>query len=191
MIHLITGGSGSGKSAFAENCVMQSGASERFYIATMKVWGEEGRRRVEKHRKMRQGKGFETIECETDLNALCLRDYRKKSNHRSNSSTSVLLACMSNLTANEMFAKGGSVTEICERILDGVQSLAEQTDYLVIVTNEIFSDGCEYDEDTVRYIDLLSEINRKLAQISDEVTEVVFGIPVNLKKESDKGGGSE
>ena len=178
MIHLITGGSGSGKSAFAENCVMQSGASERFYIATMKVWGEEGRRRVEKHRKMRQGKGFETIECETDLNALCLRDYRKKSNHRSNSSTS----------ANEMFEKGGSVTEICERILDGVQSLAEQTDYLVIVTNEIFSDGCEYDEDTVRYIDLLSEINRKLAQISDEVTEVVFGIPVNLKKEYDKGG---
>ncbi|MEI3187292.1 MAG: bifunctional adenosylcobinamide kinase/adenosylcobinamide-phosphate guanylyltransferase [Lachnospiraceae bacterium] len=83
------------------------------------------------------------------------------------------------------------MTEICERILDGVQSLAEQTDYLVIVTNEIFSDGCEYDEDTVRYIDLLSEINRKLAQISDEVTEIVFGIPVNLKKESDKGGESE
>ncbi|MEI3187291.1 MAG: bifunctional adenosylcobinamide kinase/adenosylcobinamide-phosphate guanylyltransferase [Lachnospiraceae bacterium] len=77
MIHLITGGSGSGKSAFAENCVMQSGAFERFYIATMKVWGEEGRRRVEKHRKMRQGKGFVTIECETDLNALCLRDYQK------------------------------------------------------------------------------------------------------------------
>lgn len=41
MIHLITGGSGSGKSAFAENCVMQSGASERFYIATMKVWAKK------------------------------------------------------------------------------------------------------------------------------------------------------
>lgn len=188
MIHLITGGSGSGKSAFAETCVMQTGASERFYIATMKVWGEEGRRRVEKHRKMRQGKGFVTIECETDLKSLCLRDYRKKSNPRLNSSTSVLLECMSNLTANEMFEKGGMRAEICERILDGVQSLADQTDHLVIVTNEIFSDGCDYDEDTVRYIDLLAEINRKLAGIADEVTEVVFGIPVCLKKESERGG---
>ncbi|WP_432629510.1 bifunctional adenosylcobinamide kinase/adenosylcobinamide-phosphate guanylyltransferase [Brotaphodocola sp.] len=188
MIHLITGGSGSGKSAFAETCVMQAGASERFYIATMKVWGEEGRRRVEKHRKMRQGKGFVTIECETDLKSLCLSDYRKKSNPRLNSSTSVLLECMSNLTANEMFEKGGTRAEICERILDGVQSLADQTDHLVIVTNEIFSDGCKYDEDTVRYIDLLAEINRKLAGIADEVTEVVFGIPVCLKKELERGG---
>ena len=176
MIHLITGGSGSGKSAFAEECVKNSAASRRFYIATMKVWGEEGRRRVEKHRRMREGKGFETIECETDIRLLRL-------SQTDSFSSAVLLECMSNLAANEMFEKGGTETEICERILEGVQKLAEQTQDLVIVTNEVFSDGCEYDADTVRYIDLLAKINRRLAGISDKVTEVVFGIPVCLKSD--------
>ena len=192
MIHLITGGSGSGKSAFAEDCAMKSAASERFYVATMKVWGEEGQRRVKKHREMRQGKGFVTIECETDLKSLCLRGYSGQSRDPQPSSPAqipdspaldfaVLLECMSNLAANEMFEKGGTEQEICERILDGVNHLAEQTTDLVIVTNEIFSDGCEYDVDTIRYMDLLARINRELAEISDEVTEVVFGIPVCLK----------
>ena len=192
MIHLITGGSGSGTSAVAEDCAMKSAAPERFYIATMKVWGEEGKKRVQKHREMRQGKGFVTIECETDLKSICLREHSGKSRDMQPSSLdqiidsptlafAALLECMSNLAANEMFEKGGTEQEICERILDGVNHLAKQTTDLVIVTNEIFSDGCEYDADTIRYIDLLARINRELAEISDEVTEVVFGIPVCLK----------
>lgn len=176
MIHLITGGSGSGKSAFAEECIKNSDAARRFYLATMKVWGEEGRRRVEKHRKMREGKGFETIECETDLKSISL-------SQTGTFPSAVLLECMSNLVANEMFEKGGTETEICERVLEGIKNLERQTQDLVIVTNEVFSDGCEYDEDTIRYIDLLAEINQRLAGISDRVTEVVFGIPVCLKSD--------
>lgn len=202
MIHLITGGSGSGKSAFAEDCVMKSAVSERFYIATMKVWGEEGQRRVKKHREMRRGKGLVTIECETDLKSLCLSGHSAKScDPRASSQDqatdpasltfSAILECMSNLAANEMFEKGGTDQEICARILDGVNHLADQTTDLVIVTNEIFSDGCEYDADTMRYMDLLAKINRELAAISDEVTEVVFGIPVCLKPGRDRSEKTE
>ena len=35
MMILVTGGSGSGKSAFAENCVVSLGSEKRIYIATM------------------------------------------------------------------------------------------------------------------------------------------------------------
>lgn len=35
MMILVTGGSGSGKSAFAEDCVVSFGKTDRIYIATM------------------------------------------------------------------------------------------------------------------------------------------------------------
>ena len=62
MMILVTGGSGSGKSAFAEDCVVSFGKTDRIYIATMYPFDEESRKRVQRHRKMRQGKGFETVE---------------------------------------------------------------------------------------------------------------------------------
>ena len=43
MLHLITGGSGSGKSAYAEAQVMSAGIEKKIYIATMIPYGEEGR----------------------------------------------------------------------------------------------------------------------------------------------------
>lgn len=58
MLILVLGGSGSGKSAFAEALTMSFGGT-RAYIATMEPFGEEGRRRIERHRLMRKDKGFE------------------------------------------------------------------------------------------------------------------------------------
>ena len=63
MMILVTGGSGSGKSAFAEDQVVAFGTAERIYIATMFPFDEESRKRVQRHQNMRKGKGFETIEC--------------------------------------------------------------------------------------------------------------------------------
>ena len=64
-----------------------------------------------------------------------------------------LLECMSNLLANEMFGTGEEDTaetadeeEIIREIEEGVENLASQTDHLVIVTNEIFSDGIKYQD---------------------------------------------
>ena len=62
MLHLITGGSGSGKSEYAERQVQESGAGKRIYIATMIPYGEDGRQRVERHRRLRSEKNFETVE---------------------------------------------------------------------------------------------------------------------------------
>lgn len=43
MIHLVTGGSGSGKSAYAEQCILDFGGTRRVYIATMQPFGAEER----------------------------------------------------------------------------------------------------------------------------------------------------
>ena len=69
MFHVITGGSGSGKSAFAEDCIVKyhRGDSLLYYVATMMPFGVEMEAKIDRHRKMRAGKGFETIECYLDL----------------------------------------------------------------------------------------------------------------------------
>ena len=73
MFAVVTGGSGSRKSAFAEEKVTGLGAGRRIYIATMMCFDEESKKRVERHRRMRAGKGFETIECYTWLPMSCSR----------------------------------------------------------------------------------------------------------------------
>ena len=101
-IVLITGGSGSGKSAFAENLVLKQPAENRYYLATMQVYGSEGRERVMRHRQLRHGKGFETLEYPTDV-ADCIGKIHQPTD------AVVLLECMSNLVANEMFTETGTL----------------------------------------------------------------------------------
>ena len=172
MLILVTGGSGSGKSAFAESVVMGLKTRPNLYIATMYPFDEECHRRIARHRLMRRDKGFETLECYTGL-----KDAKIPS------SGTTLLECMSNLLANEQFELGGTDEEILDRIQQGIQNLKEQTDDLIIVTNEIFSDGCRYDAETVRYIRLLGNLNIRMAEEADAVTEVVYGIPICRKGE--------
>ena len=45
MMILVTGGSGSGKSAFAEDQVVSFGEAERVYIATMFPFDEESKKK--------------------------------------------------------------------------------------------------------------------------------------------------
>ena len=170
MMTVVTGGSGSGKSAFAEDKIVSFGPAKRIYIATMHPYDEESHKRVARHRKMRAGKGFETVECYTGLKNL---DFPENA--------VVLLECMSNLVANEMYDPSGAGENAEESILAGIHKLQKVSDDLVVVTNEVFSDGCEYDAGTTDYIRRLGEINVRLSRAADAVVEVVYSIPVFLK----------
>ena len=64
MIYLVIGTSNSGKSVLAEELSMKTDDPYRVYLATMKIYDDAGKERVEKHRRQREGKGFVTIEKE-------------------------------------------------------------------------------------------------------------------------------
>ena len=68
-----------------------------------------------------------------------------------------------------------------EAVLAGVEALRGRCIHLVIVTNDIFSDGITYDEVTALYQERLGEINRRIAAEADQAAEVVCGIPLQLK----------
>lgn len=176
MFAVVTGGSGSGKSAYAEKLIADSGIEKRYYIATMKCADAESEKRIARHRAMRAGKNFRTVECPQNLVSVQVEK-----------GSAVLLECMSNLVANEIFTDNGiqKNMEVQGLILSGVRRLAKQCDLLVVVTNEVFSDGNRYDDMTEQYLSCLGGVNQKMAEMADQITEVVYSIPVIHKKRGD------
>ena len=176
MMTLIIGGSGSGKSAYAEDYTISlSEDRKKYYIATMQIYDEEGKRKVERHRMHRSGKGFSTIEQPIDIG--------KAAEKMEAGDRTALLECISNLTGNEMFSEEVSETEevVTEKIVGGIAALNRQLAHLVIVSNNVFEDGNVYDKTTMAYIRAMGRINQKLAELADEVVEVVVGIPLEVK----------
>ena len=176
---LIIGGSGSGKSAYAEDYMVSiSEDRKKYYIATMQIFDEEGKRKVERHRMLRGGKGFSTIEQPVDIG--------KAAEKMEAEDRTALLECVSNLTANEMFSGEVPGTEevITEKIVGGIAVLNRELTHLVIVSNNVFEDGNVYDKTTMAYIRAMGRINQKLAEMADEVVEVVVGIPIVIKAKS-------
>ncbi|MCM1542433.1 MAG: bifunctional adenosylcobinamide kinase/adenosylcobinamide-phosphate guanylyltransferase [Blautia sp.] len=199
MMILAVGGSGSGKSAYAEELAVNLSRREekqpgfpggltekkadgvdadmkKYYLATMQVYDREGREKVEKHRKLRDGKGFFTIEQP--------RAVQEALGKMEAGERVALLECVSNLAANEMFQGEEPAPEeaVAEQIVSGIGLLKENTAHLVVVSNNVFEDGIAYEETTMAYIRAMGMINRELAAMADRVVEVVAGIPVTVKQ---------
>ena len=136
----------------------------------MQPFGEEALKRIERHRKMRAEKGFETIEKYTDIDELTFT--RKDL---------VLLECVSNLCANEMFSGRMDKNIAADKIISGIKKINKVVSQLIVVTNEIFSDGILYEKETIEYMKALGEINRRIFECADNVIESVYGIPYILK----------
>lgn len=172
MLRIIMGGSGSGKSEYAENIAVklfnEKNADGLIYIAAMQPYGDEAEERIARHRGLRAGKGFETLECYHSLNAVDIKP-----------NCVALIECMSNLAANEIFDRKNK--NASADIINGIKRLCDICAEVVVVTNDIFSDGVRYDKTTADYIKCLAEINISLAARAENVTEVVCGIPVNIK----------
>ena len=179
MMTLIIGGSGSGKSAYAEDYMVSiSEDRKKYYIATMQIYDEEGKRKVERHRMLRGGKGFSTIEQPVDIG--------KAAEKMEAEDRTALLKYISNLTANEMFSGEVPGTEeaITEKIVGGIAVLNRELTHLVIVSNNVFEDGNVYNKTTMAYIRAMGRINQKLAEMADEVVEVGVGIPIVIKNKN-------
>lgn len=177
MMVLIVGGSGSGKSEFAEQYVLSlSGEKKKYYLATMQVFDAEGQKKVERHQKLRAGKGFYTLELPVSVG--------KAAKNMAIGEKTALLECMSNLVANEMFDGTPQNTPevIISKIIGEIKDLNQELTHLVIVSNNIFEGGISYDMSTMDYIFALGEINQCLAAVAEEVIEVTAGIPVWIKK---------
>lgn len=154
MTVLIIGYPDSGKSKLAEDLVLSmSDPGERVYLATMIPYGAEGAARVEKHRRMRECKEFFTSEVPFDVAEALSAPSEDRT---------VLLECLSNLVANEMFERHTDTVQVIEKITHDIDRLSEKVRNLVVVSNH-FETTDEFDEETVLYAKTIDEINDRLS----------------------------
>lgn len=183
MITLIIGTPDSGKSALAEKLAVEQAKandisrpknqSRLIYLATMIAYDEAGRKRIEKHRKQREGKGFITIE-----KAMEIFD----DSELFQTEDTVLLECITNLVGNEMYENtekylGPSEKNILridgeavsDKIAKDIEELSLVVRNLVIVSNR-FSDQemASYDDETRKYMETVNRVNGRLALLADE-----------------------
>ncbi len=185
MIVFVNGGSGCGKSAYAENIAMHFGG-KMVYVATMPIFSEEDEKKVERHHKLRAGKGFETLERPKLLTEIPQGE------------ETVLIECMSTHTANviydaEIFSE--EKTEIASLsakektvayfglIQKELEELLQRKGNTIFVSAEVAQDGRTYDEETEVYKAVLTEVNQWIMEQADAGFEVVCGIPVSIKGE--------
>ena len=187
MIVFINGGSGSGKSAFAESVAQRFGG-ELIYVATMPVFSEEDLRKVERHHRLRAGKGFRTLERPKLLTGL------------PDNGETVLIECMSTHTANAIYDPEIDWTELSGemalpsetrekdpvcfwtgRICRELKPLLHRTGNTIFVSAETGADGLLYDPETEIYKQVLINVNKYLMAHADAGFEVVCGIPVPWK----------
>lgn len=177
---LVWGGSGSGKSAWAERKLLAEAAavpySRTVYLATMETSSPEAAARIARHRAMRArhgagaGRAFVTVERTVDIGGAAVEpgDF-------------VLLEDLGNLLANEIWSPAGAGPEGAEeRILSGIRALLDRAALLVAVSNDIFADGGGYDPGTTAYIRALGRLHRRLAADAEQAAEIVCGIPLFL-----------
>lgn len=186
MLYVVTGGSGSGKSQYAEEKICklcrEAGGGMKIYVATMMPYGKETKEKIARHRRMRAEKDFLTRECYMDLSTF-VRDMILPLPEK----PWILLECLSNLTANEMFDEKGAGKETEERVKEGIRLLTEACRDVVIVTNEVCSEAALPSSSMEEYKRTLSEINRFVFGQAETAEEIVYGIPCTWKKDDNSG----
>lgn len=168
MIVLVSGANGSGKSVCAERLAARLSTGALYYIATMLPFGEEGERRIEKHRRQREQYGFTTVELPKGLSQITLPP-----------KAVVLLEDVSNLLANTIFEGGGDGGDV----FDELTLLCRSCRSVVMVTISGLEPLAEHDAGTRDYIAALNRLNDRLFELADAAVTMTEGQPVLTKGE--------
>jgi len=168
MLIFVIGGTGSGKSEIAENICTKINKGKMAYIATMFPYDEECIKKIEKHKQMRKNKNFITLERYNNISDI------------GDTFNTILIECISNLIANIMYMDKNE-NNCIKIIIKDINKLINKSENVVIVSNNVFCDGIEYDNSTTKYINNISSINKAISSISDIVVETVCGICVIRK----------
>jgi adenosylcobinamide kinase/adenosylcobinamide-phosphate guanylyltransferase len=151
MTVFVLGPNNSGKSAYAEKLAASLSSGPLCYIATMVPYGEEGRARVEKHRKQRAHMGFVTLEQPIGVAGIPLP-----------ADATVLLEDVSNLLGNTLHGGGGDV-------FGDIAALCQKCRNAVLVSISGLEPRPEHDDETKGYIAALNRLNGLLADFADKV----------------------
>lgn len=173
---LILGGARSGKSAYAERLARERGGTVLF-VATATAGDEEMARRIAAHRAARPA-AWQTLEAPQDIAA-------RVAAH--DSVDTVILDCLTLLTANLLLAHEAAGEEAVARVLDAeiaalLARIATDSAAWIVVSNEVGMGLVPSYPLGRTYRDLLGRINARVAARADRAYLLVAGLSLDLKR---------
>ncbi len=166
-IVMITGGTRSGKSRFAQEMALKL-SPKPVYLATSRIWDEEHRARILRHQADR-GDEWTNIEEEKQLSK---HDFTGRV---------VLVDCVTLWLTNYFFDNQSNIDASLEQAKAEFARLTSQEATFIFVTNEIGMGGHATNDLQRHFTDLQGWMNQHIAQMADEVYWMVSGIEVKIK----------
>ena len=204
MMLLVTGGSASGKSAYAgklaESLMVNKESCHReiLYVATLADRSPESKRRIERHKSLRDGGCYKVAECLSmeDLRNLSVslseagrKDFSEYSSEQQY--PVILFDSLDGFTADVFFKtdwtdvlSGQDIFDAARDLVWSLLSLEPSEGVLIVVSDNIYEDGIRYDAVTCKYMEFTAAVEQLLAEKADCAVEVICGIPILLKGEN-------
>ena len=164
----ITGGARSGKSRYAQELGLQHSGNP-LYVATARVWDEDFRERVDRHRGERDER-WTTIEEEKYLSRLPL------------AGRTAVIDCITLWITNFFSDSGYDPKASFAACREEIDLLLAHDAFLIVVSNEIGMGLHAETEAGRQFTDLQGRVNQYLAARADEVILMISGIPLTVKK---------
>ena len=167
MIVLVTGGTRSGKSRYAQQRAKQLHTTP-VYVATARVWDDDFKQRIVRHQQER-GPEWTNRETEKYISALPLGD------------KVVVIDCVTLWLTNFFVDHEQNIEHALREFKQEINKLEVQQTTYIIITNEIVM-GLHADTEIGRkFVDLQGWANQYIASKADEVIFMVSGIPLQVK----------
>jgi len=175
-IILVTGGSRSGKSAYAQQFA-ESRPGPWTFIATCPAIDEEMAKKIEAHQRERDARAWTTIEEEVDLAGAI---------GNAGDAGVVLVDCLTLWINNLMYRAALAGREVSEEEVAGlteavVRAARSASGTVIFVTNEVGLGIVPPDASTRLYRNLVGRCGQAIAAASDAAVMVVCGLPIILK----------
>lgn len=170
-VTFILGGCRSGKSGLALKTANAIAADRRIFIATAMPFDDEMKARVARHRAER-GTAWTTLEAPLALAEAIAVNTRNGC---------VLLVDCLTLWISNLLLETGAPSEVETRIAHLVNTLAQASCPVVLVSNEVGSGIVPENQVARQFRDLAGTANQAVAAAAHRVVWVVAGIPVTIK----------
>jgi adenosylcobinamide kinase/adenosylcobinamide-phosphate guanylyltransferase len=166
-IILITGGQRSGKSNFAKELARKKTKSP-IYLATSRVWDDDHKKRIERHKKDRN-KEWTTIEEDKYLSQHTF--YKQV----------VVIDCVTLWLTNFFFDNNQDIDQSLQEAKKEIDQLLVQDAEFIIVTNELGMGAHPSNMARMKFLDLQGWTNQYIAHLAEKVYLMVSGISQKIK----------
>jgi adenosylcobinamide kinase/adenosylcobinamide-phosphate guanylyltransferase len=163
----ITGGARSGKSRYAQELALQH-SEQPVYVATARVWDEDFRLRIERHRSDRDTR-WTSFEEEKHLSRLSLQG------------RTAVIDCVTLWITNFFSDLRYDIDACLASCKAEIDALLEQDAHLIVISNEIGM-GLHPDTEPARkFTDLQGWVNQYIAARAHQVIFMISGLPLVVK----------